>query len=184
MDIFCNLTFLYRKIRSKALDKDNNTMIKNDIKIELLINCQEHIPALAKLWFEEIDKHWIPNSSIQQTENNIFETVNTDKMPVTFVALYQDFPVGMAMLREHHTFLAKLKPRLRGLVVHPDYRKNNIGQMLINATKISAKKFGFNNLYLLTFDPTLPSWYETLGWKIIGFDQLFNHKITIMSVDL
>jgi hypothetical protein len=35
-------------------------MNKQDFEIKLLTDCREHIPALAKLWYEEISRHWAP----------------------------------------------------------------------------------------------------------------------------
>lgn len=36
-------------------------MKKQDLEIRLLTDCQEHIPVLAKLWYEEISRHSIPD---------------------------------------------------------------------------------------------------------------------------
>lgn len=47
-----------------------------------------------------------------------------------------------------------------------------------------GKLIGFEKLYLLAFDPTLPQWYEKLGWRFLGHDQLLGHKVTVMSIDL
>jgi hypothetical protein len=43
---------------------------------------------------------------------------------------------------------------------------------------------GYNILYLLAFDPTIPSWYAKLGWESIGNDELFGHQVTVMSINL
>lgn len=66
----------------------------------------------------------------------------------------------------------------------PKYRGHNIGEALINRAKEQAKNLGYKILYLLAFDPTIPSWYTQLGWTRIGDDELFGHPVTVMSINL
>ena len=46
------------------------------------------------------------------------------------------------------------------------------------------KNLGHQVLYLLAFDPTIPNWYTRLGWTHIGDDELFSHRVTVMSIAL
>ena len=69
-------------------------------------------------------------------------------------------------------------------MVHPTYRKRKVGEVLIEATKNQARNFGYKRIYLLAFDPTIPDWYAKLGWQKIGIDQLVNHPVTVMGIDL
>ena len=97
-------------------------MKKQDLEIGLLTDCQEHIPVLAKLWYEEISKHWAPNASIERAKQNLLKHSNRDQMPLTFVAIRQGKAIGMASLRENDGIRLDLVPWLGSLVVHPDYR--------------------------------------------------------------
>jgi len=45
--------------------------MKSNIKIKFLTECEEHIPSLATLWFEEISRHWVPDVSIGKEMNDL-----------------------------------------------------------------------------------------------------------------
>ena len=56
--------------------------------------------------------------------------------------------------------------------------------MLIDMTLLKTKDLGFEKLYLFAFDPTIPEYYEHIGWKKIGMDEFKSHPITVMEVEL
>ena len=56
--------------------------------------------------------------------------------------------------------------------------------MLVDVIVEKAKKLGFEKLYLFAFDPTIPEYYERLGWKKIGMDEFNAHPVTVMAVSL
>ncbi len=151
------------------------------IEIKLLADCSEHIPYLATLWYEQISKQWVPDASIERAKQNLIKHTNQKQLPVTFVALNNGQPVGMASLRENDGIQPDLVPWLGSLVVDPAYRNQKIGESLIEVVKQRALIMGYSKLYLLAFDETIPMWYESLGWKSIGIDQLFNHPVTVME---
>jgi predicted N-acetyltransferase YhbS len=160
-------------------------MIKTeDYTIIPLVNRQEHIPALAELWYEEISRHWAPNASIDKAKQKLVEHLNRDKMPMAFVALRDDQPIGMACLRETDGIRPGVTPWLGSLVVHQKYRGCNVGEALINTVREEAKNLGHKTLYLLAFDPTIPNWYARLGWTRIGDDELFGHRVAVMSIPI
>src|SRR6516162_3975268 len=101
------------------------------IKIKLLKDCQEHIPTLAQLWYEEISRHWVPDASIEQAEQKLFAHLNSDIMPMAFVAIQDNQAIGMACLRENDGICEGTTPWLCSLVVHPSYRGHKVGEMLI-----------------------------------------------------
>lgn len=158
--------------------------MKQNIKIKLLADCQEHIPTLAKLAYEEISRHWVPDASIEKVKNRLLSHLNKEKMPLAMVALHGDSPVGMACLRETDGIRPGITPWLGSLVVDPKFRKMKIGESLIEAIKKQAKIFRYDILYLLAFDPTIPDWYTRLGWKTIGEDVLLGHRVTVMSISI
>lgn len=105
-------------------------------------------------------------------------------MPITFIALDGDLPVGMCSLRENDGIRPGTTPWLGSLVVDPKYQKQGIGRMLIDATVLKAKELGFEKLYLFAFDPTIPRYYERLGWNKVGMDEFQFHPLTVMEVVL
>lgn len=153
------------------------------ITIKLLAECPEHIPALAALEYNEINRHWLPDTRIEQVAENLTQHLNTDKMPMTFVALLDGRAVGMVSLCETDGICPDLLPWLASLVVHPDYRQQQIGEMLINAVKKKAAHLGYDRLYLFALDPIIPRWYAKLNWKEIGMDHYFGHPVTVMMLD-
>lgn len=158
-------------------------MKKNkEIEIKLLADCQQYIPYLAELWYEQIGKQWVPNASIEQAKQKFILHANTNKLPMTFVATDNNQPIGMASLRVNDGIQPHLTPWLGGLIVDPNYRQQKIGEQLINSVKQQAALFGYKQLYLLAFDPTIPNWYKKLGWKSIGTDQLFGHAVAVMEI--
>jgi predicted N-acetyltransferase YhbS len=156
--------------------------MKHNIEIKFLTDCKEHIPTLAKLWYEEISRHWVPDSSIEKAKDRLIAHLNEDKIPMAIVALHDKSPVGMACLRETDGIQPGITPWLGSLVVNPKFRGQQIGETLIDAVKAKAKLFHHDILYLLAFDPTIPNWYARLGWQTIGEDSLLGHRVTVMSI--
>lgn len=157
-------------------------MINVDVKF--LAECPECIPELSQLWFDEIGKQWIPNSNNQAAEENFQMHLNSDSLPLTIVALHHNKPIGMCSLRRDDGIGDALTPWLASLIVHPHYRGQGLGETLIECVKQQAVALGFDKLYLLALDPTIPEWYSRLGWKSIGFDKLYHHPITVMGIEL
>ncbi len=154
------------------------------INFKLLADCYEHIPQLAKLHYQEIGQHWVLNASIESTEQRLMDHDNKDRLPLTFVALHAEQPIGMASLRENDGIRSDLTPWLGSLVVDPRFRGKQLGQMLVDKVKQQAKLFNYDELYLFAFDSTIPNWYAKLSWKTIGVDELFDHSITVMRITL
>lgn len=157
---------------------------RNEIEIKYLGDCQEHIPALAKLWYEEISRHWVKGSSIESRLQELSKHAQKGKMPLALVALYENRPIGMACLRETDGIQPDKKPWLGSLVVDPNHRGKKIGEKLIDEIKLLARSSNHENLYLLAFDPTIPNWYAKLGWEHIGYDELLGHRVTVMKCNL
>jgi len=77
-----------------------------------------------------------------------------------------------------------LTPWLGSLIVDKAVQGRGIARLLVDSIKNKAKTMGHDSLYLLTFDPTLPDYYCSLGWKHIGMDSLLSHDVTVMSINL
>lgn len=158
--------------------------MNNQIEIKYLVDCQEYIPILAKLWYEEISRHWVKDSSVEKAIERLRVHLNKDKLPLALVALQDNNPVGMACLRETDGIRPGVTPWLGSLVVDPTLRGKKIGEMLIEAIKSQAKLFSYNILYLLAFDLTIPDWYARLGWQWVGHDDLLGHRVVVMSISI
>jgi len=154
------------------------------IKIGLLKNHPDCIPELAAIWRQVLGRIWVPDISVERVIARFQEHLNTNKLPLTLVAFCDDKPVGMCSLRDNDGIRPDLTPWLGSLVVHPDYQREGIALKLINAIKQNAKQLGFSQLYLFTFDPTLPNYYARLGWNVIGMDKFKGHEVIVMDTVL
>ena len=154
------------------------------IKIDLLKNNPNAIPYLAQIWHEVLGQIWVPDIPIERVEQNFLKHLNDETLPLTFVALHDNMPVGMCSLRENDGIRPDLRPWLGSLVVAPNYQKQGIAKKLMDATKQKAIELGFKTLYLFAFDRTIPNYYASHGWQKIGIDEFKGHTVTIMEINL
>lgn len=154
------------------------------ITIDLLKNHPDAVPSLAKLWYDLLGHFFAPNLPVKSVEGRFQDHLNSTELPITLVALDEGTPVGMCSLREYDGIRPDLVPWLGSLVVHPDFQKQGIGKLLIDATKKQAQAMGFQKLYLFTIQPTKSHYYERLGWTKIGGDQFEGHPATVMEIAL
>ena len=112
------------------------------IKIDLLKNHPSAIPALADIWHEVLGKIWVPDVPAYSVITRLKESRNNQALPITFIALDGDLPVGMCSLRENDGIRPDLTPWLGSLVVDPKYQKQGIGRILIDVTVLKAKELG------------------------------------------
>jgi len=154
------------------------------IKIDFLKNHPNAIPRLAQIWHELIGRIWTPDIMVTEVEAWMHEWNNQDALPLAHVALNDNIPVGSCSLQVNDGIRSDLSPWLGDLCVDPAYQKLGIGQLLIDATKESAKHLGFDKLYLFAFDSASASYYEQLGWQKIGADEFKGHPVTVMEIAL
>lgn len=145
---------------------------------------EDAIPALAQVLHETLGKIWVPDVPVERVIARFVDHLKTHALPITFIALDGDLPVGMCSLRENDGIRPDLTPWLGSLVVDPKYQRQGIGRMLIDVTVLKAKELGFEKLYLFVFDPTIPEYYERLGWRKIGMDEFKSYPVTVMEVEL
>ena len=154
------------------------------IKIDLLKNHPDAIPALAHIWHDVLGRIWVPELTIQEIESLTYDELGHPDETTSFVALCDEIPVGFCTFKLKEEFRPDLGPWLADVVVDPKYQKQGIGKMLVDVAVRCAKERGFKKLYLFTFDPTIPSYYESIGWRKIGMDEFRSNPITVMEVRL
>jgi GNAT superfamily N-acetyltransferase len=153
------------------------------IKIDLLKNHPQAIPIIANIWHEVLGKIWMPEIGIEEIESLSYAELNQD-MPLTYIALYGDIPVGSCTLELNGGIRPDLGPWIGDLVVDPKYQKQGIGKMLLGTATTKSKELGFEKLYLFTFDPSIVEYYMRLGWKKIGMDEFKSHPVMVMEIGL
>jgi N-acetylglutamate synthase-like GNAT family acetyltransferase len=154
------------------------------VTIDLLKNHSHVILELATIWHQVLGRIWVPDISIERVHARFQEHLNDNQLPLTFVAFCNDKPIGMCSLRGNDGIRPDLTPWLGSLVVHPDYQRTGVAPKLMHAVKLKARQLGFNQLYLFTFDPTLPTYYAKLGWGHVGVDKFKEHAVTVMNTAL
>lgn len=159
-------------------------MVPKLITIDLLKNHPSAIPSLASIWSDVLGKIWVPNVSSAEVQERFKNHLNDDTLPLTYVAFHNNEPVGMCSLRENDGIRPDLKPWIGSLVVDSQYQNQGIGRKLLNITLNKAKNLGFKTVHLFAFDPTIPEYYKSLGWKIIGIDECKGHPVTVMMIEL
>ncbi|MCL1865356.1 MAG: GNAT family N-acetyltransferase [Spirochaetes bacterium] len=92
----------------------------------------------------------------------------SNELPCSFVALCNEFPVGMVSLRTVDLQSREdLTPWLSALYVLPDYRNRGIGSELINAVLDLSREKGFKKIFLFLDNRDiikLEKYYSTRGW--------------------
>ena len=131
------------------------------IKIDLLKNHPSAIPALAQILKEELYNDF-PEYDTQEINQWFYEWMNDD-LPLAYIALFNDIPIGCCSLQFDDGLRTDLFPWFGDLAVKKEYQKQGIGKMLIDVTVRQAKELGFTRLYLFAFDPVIPEYYKRLG---------------------
>lgn len=156
---------------------------QQDIVITYLKRHPEHLSVLAR-WAFEAWGNYNPSSSLERTEQKLRDHLNEKTLPIAYIALHDNKPVGMCSLRQNDGVRVDLLPWLGSLFVVPEYRNQGIAVQLIDTIKQKAAQLDYSKLYLLTFESSLPSWYQKLGWKFLIEEQLNDYPVSIMEIDL
>lgn len=143
----------------------------------------EAIPKLSILLYELICKKWSSQYSIEEIKA-WFDDWKNENIPLAFIALDNDNPVGMCSLQFNDGIQSDLKPWLGDLCVDPAYQNKGTGKLLIEACKNQAKEQGFKKLYLFAPDLEIHYYYEHLGWRKIGKNIYKDNLVTVMEIEV
>jgi len=120
------------------------------------------IAAMQALVSSEVKEGVILNRSEDEVATNIRSYV---------LAKEEEKLVGYTALHIHSTRLAEI----RSLIVDEEYRRQNIGQKLVEFTLKEAKLLGVEeDVLVLTY---LPAFFEKLGFNEIDKEIIPEHKI-------
>lgn len=84
------------------------------IKIDYLKNHPQFINLLSEIWFGVLGSIWLPDISSAQVIEKLDNHLNTDFLPITFVAIKDNQPIGMCSLRQNDGIRPDLTPWLGG----------------------------------------------------------------------
>ena len=149
------------------------------MKIEYLADYTEHIPTVAK-WFHDEWGYLEPECDLEERTKRLREKSNRETIPVGFIAVDHNEPVGSAFLVECDMDThSHLKPWLAGVYVQQPYRKHGIATALVTRVVDEAKQQGFSKLYLWT--PKEENYYAKRGWHTIERTRYKNEDAVIMG---
>jgi len=120
------------------------------------------IPAMQSLVADEVKKGTILKRSDDEVATNIRSYI---------LAKDGEKVVGYAALHLHSMHLAEI----RSLIVHPDYRGDNIGKQIVLFMLDEASALGVReDVLVLTY---LPTFFTKLGFVEISKETIPDHKI-------
>jgi len=151
--------------------------------IDYLKNHPQHVELCAR-WSFETWGHYTPERPLEDFIASRKQYLNDDKLPLTYLALVDQKPVGMCSLAVNRGLFPELTPWLATLYVEPEYSKQGIGTMLEKATCDKARSMGYKMIYLFTSEANLVPWYEKLNWKVRCVAEIHNHQVTVMEKKL
>jgi GNAT superfamily N-acetyltransferase len=160
-------------------------MTRPDIVIDYLANCPQLIDKLARLSFLEWqDVYQQRKQTLEDTVKNYRGRMNTDRLPLTLVALHGGGELaGMVSLKFHDMDTRPdLDPWLGGLLVLPEWRNRGMGTILMHRATEEARRLNVAQLYLWTH--TAEGLYHKLGWQIVEGTNYFGKEAVVMQIDL
>jgi GNAT superfamily N-acetyltransferase len=111
------------------------------------------------------------------------QAANPGRIPMTFVALDDDEPLGSASAVEHDMDThPELTPWLASVYVKPEARGRGVASTLVRRIMQEVTALVVPQLYLFTDNAR--GLYEKLGWHVIGTEQFEGLDVTIMAIDL
>jgi GNAT superfamily N-acetyltransferase len=154
------------------------------VRVDYLTKHMERVPELAKLWVDVLGSVHVPEVSAQEVESWLLAWHNEKRVPLGLIALESHDAVGFCGLNQSDGIRKELSPWLTDLCVKKDKQNLGVGRVLVSETKRIARELGNKNLYLLTFERQLISYYSDCGFEIMGEDILRKKLVYVMHAQL
>lgn len=111
------------------------------------------------------------------------QAANPGRIPMTFIALEGDEPLGSASAVEQDMSThPELTPWLASVYVKPEARGHGVASALVRRVMQEVTALGTTRLFLFT--ESARGLYEKLGWYAIGVEWFEGSDVTIMAIDL
>jgi GNAT superfamily N-acetyltransferase len=150
------------------------------LTIELLADHPEHVETLAR-WHCDEDGRLGDRKWLDFWRRQLRRECGRERIPIAFVALDGDAPVGHVSLVEHNMDSHReLSPWLAGTLVHPSHRGKSVGTELVRHAVERAAELGVGRLYLYT-ERARPL-YERLGWAHLCDETYEGERVAVMAL--
>ena len=112
--------------------------------------------------------------SLEEVKCTFAHSLNTNKLPQTYVALIDNEPVGMYQIAISDDLNSRpdIYPWIINVYVDEKFRGKNVCRELMKTVPESAKKANIEELYLYTKHIGL---YEKFGWEFVEEVQTFKN---------
>jgi GNAT superfamily N-acetyltransferase len=151
------------------------------VRLELLADCPETLPVLAR-WHHAEWGHHGPRS-VEHMAERLERHLNRDRIPLTVVCFDAERPVATAGLVEHDMETRpELTPWLADVVVDPERRGERIGTRTVEFAVDRARDLGIRRLYLFT--PDRETFYARMGWSLVERVCYRDENVAVMRIAL
>lgn len=154
----------------------------DNIQIKYLADVPEFISVLAQ-WSYDAWSQYDPSLSIEQSVGSLIMKLNRDKIPLVFVAIYNSNPIATVTLKEKIK-IPGYEDRdlwLGSLWVEEEYRKQGIGQCMLDCAYNKAHELGYTRISLFASDPVAAAWYIKYGWRKFAVDTFNHHEVALLE---
>ncbi len=147
------------------------------VRIAFLADHPELKPILAQWFYDEwVSTEGIPLDTLQ---NQLDENMNADRIPVTWVALHGNTPIGSVSIDlDDLPGSGYPGPWLASFYIIPSQRGQGVGRALLTHALRFARDCGLDDLYLWTKQPS--ELYRSLGWKTLAPGYVGTTAVTVM----
>ena len=140
----------------------------------------EFLPTLAA-WHHAQWGELNPQNTLEARIERMQRDLAGEPIPVTFVAVENDAPLGSASLVAHDLpSRLDLTPWLASVFVAPERRRQGIASRLVRRVVEEAARLEVETLYLFTLDQE--KLYGELGWSLLERTEHNGFPITIMTI--
>lgn len=149
----------------------------NIIRLENYNN--EIFPIICKWYYQWLGQ--LNGECMEEIVYTFMHSVNTTRLPQTFVALSDNIPVGMYQLAIFDDLNCRpdLYPWLINVYVDEEYRGQHVCQAMMESVRENAKKAKLTELYLYTEHVGL---YEKFGWRFMEEVNTFKNGPSVQRI--
>lgn len=135
-------------------------------------------------WVHADRQHSYPRETLSGTIQVFRDRCNTDRIPLSLVALAGDQPAGTISLVKDDAppGFSSLSPWMASMVVASPFRGQGLEVNLMNQIFSHARSLGYAEIYAWTDDDK--TWYHQQGWTIAGTTIFGRRYVGVFRFDL
>ncbi len=163
-------------------DTEEDPGLVRALRIVPLATRAELVPVVAR-WHWDAWGHGDPSGSLEAWTDGLRGRLGTDGIPISWVALFDERPVGsVALIENDMATHPELSPWLSGLYVVDDARGRGIGSALTEHCESAAAALGCRALYLYT--TRAEGLYRQRGWEPFARERYGSEDVVVMRLPL